>query len=336
MQPQKRFITIGSNQKGIVKLMDELIFQPRLKAIAWSRITNQTPNLNVGYPGQHLASFITGMRGEATGARGNDIIDGTEVKSCSKIDQVDECKECKSKVLRIQRLCPICGSNNIDRKNDSKWLFAVKSVDELNTLVNGIDRILLIISYYPGFEENNFSDVKIDAYEIWPKSVRQKRFKELLTNYYNKIFLEHIKKDPNKTPAPKNFWPFEYQFYLCNPILVFSSTIKNIDLKPKIEITNFLKPDASRLRVESASMPSYLLRIEEFNDIISNASKSEIIKCLNKGVSYNDVVEYLKRANTKMLVSSFSFIDENLRNYLKLRDTDKISTSKKVYSRRVN
>lgn len=336
MKPQKKFITLSNNEKIIMQLMDELIFQPRLKAITWSKITNQTPNLKIGYPGQHLASFITGMKGEATGARGNDIVDGTEVKSCSRIDQVDECKKCGSKVLRIQKKCSNCGSADINRKNDSKWLFSIKSESELKTLVDGIDRVILIIGYYPDFQGNNFSDVKIDAYEIWPKSVRQKRFKEILTNYYNKIFLEHIKKNPNKTPAPKNFWPFEYQFYLCNPILVFSSVIRNIDSNPSVKIINFLKPSEDRAKIKSVFMPSSLLTLGEFGDIIKNANKTEISNCLSKGVLYNKVIEYFKKDNKEMLVKSFSFIDENLRKYLNLRDTDKISSPKKAYSRRVN
>ena len=69
--------------------------------IKWSSITNQTPNLKIGYPGQHLASLITGISGTGTGARGDDIADGSEVKSCSRVDQVDKCENCKSNVMRM-------------------------------------------------------------------------------------------------------------------------------------------------------------------------------------------------------------------------------------------
>lgn len=40
---------------------------PRKLAHKWAAITNQTPNLKMGYPAQHLASLITGMKGTAQG-----------------------------------------------------------------------------------------------------------------------------------------------------------------------------------------------------------------------------------------------------------------------------
>jgi len=95
MKPNETLITINNNLENIKLFIDEMIVVPRLNAHKWSKITNQTPNLKIGYPAQHLASLITGMRGNATGARGDDIIDGSEVKSCSKIDQSDKCKDCK-------------------------------------------------------------------------------------------------------------------------------------------------------------------------------------------------------------------------------------------------
>jgi MamI restriction endonuclease len=101
MKPKSEFITIGNNTAQIEVLLQELVLQPRLKALEWSKITRQTPNMKVGYPGQHLASLITGIEGSRTGARGDDLIDGTEVKSCSRVDQLDTCKNCNEKVLRI-------------------------------------------------------------------------------------------------------------------------------------------------------------------------------------------------------------------------------------------
>lgn len=138
MQPNKKFVTINDNIGKIKALLHELVLQPRLNAIKWSLITKQTPNIKIGYPGQHLASLITGMEGERTGARGNDLIDGSEVKSCSRIDQLDVCGECKSPVARLEEICSNCGSKNIDRKNDSKWLFSVRSEDELDFLLHGL------------------------------------------------------------------------------------------------------------------------------------------------------------------------------------------------------
>lgn len=102
MQPNTRLIRIPNGISLVPQLLSNLFIEPRKKAVEWSRITQQTPNMKVGYPGQHLVSLITGMPGERTGARGNDLIDGSEIKSCSRVDQVDECLECKNKVLRIE------------------------------------------------------------------------------------------------------------------------------------------------------------------------------------------------------------------------------------------
>lgn len=97
MKPKTELITITDNETKIVKLLQELVLQPRLLALEWSKITKQTPNMKIGYPGQHLASLITGIEGARTGARGDDLRDGTEVKSCSRVDQLDTCVACKTK-----------------------------------------------------------------------------------------------------------------------------------------------------------------------------------------------------------------------------------------------
>jgi len=135
MTPKIELITIKDNQNKIKQLLEQLVLLPRLKALEWSHITKQTPNMKIGYPGQHLASLITGMEGSRTGARGDDLKDGTEVKSCSRVDQLDSCMECGTKVLRIETVCHSCGSSRLKRMDDSKWLFSIKS----NMLVIGTD-----------------------------------------------------------------------------------------------------------------------------------------------------------------------------------------------------
>lgn len=139
MKPKSEFITIGNNIAQIEVLLQELVLQPRLKALEWSKITRQTPNMKIGYPGQHLASLITGIEGSRTGARGDDLRDGTEVKSCSRVDQLDTCKNCGEKILRIEVFCANCGSDKIKRMDDSKWLFSLKSENELKLLTEDID-----------------------------------------------------------------------------------------------------------------------------------------------------------------------------------------------------
>lgn len=320
----------------IIEFFEDLIIEPRLKFVKWSKITNQTATLRIGYPGQHLASLVTGVKGEKTGARGNDLADGSEVKSCSRVDPKDTCKDCKSAVLRQEKTCSKCESNNIRRNNDSKWLFTIRNEDELRTLLDNpyLNRILLVIDYYLNFDSGDYNDIQIQIFEIWPKEERHKRFREIITNYYNKIYLEHKKLDSAKTPAPKNFWPFTYQFYLCNPIKIFEAVIYNAYSNPKLEIKEWIKPDVDRNNVLSVMMPSKILKNDEIITIWENASPSEIKRNLIDENLYDKLEESIKnQRKLKEISSFFVYIDEKLRSYLDLRDTDKIAPAKTKWRR---
>ncbi len=332
MQPNKKFITIDNNINKIKSLLSELVLQPRLNAIKWSSITKQTPNIKIGYPGQHLASLITGMEGERTGARGNDLIDGSEVKSCSRIDQLDVCENCKSPVARLEKICSNCGSENIDRKNDSKWLFSIRNKDELNFLLHGVGRVLLVIGDYPDFESGNFEIIRFQAFEIWPENNRNYRFAEIMTNYYNKIYLAHKKKNASKNPAPKNFWPYQYQFYICNPILIFSCLVTDANSSPKIEIQHYLEPSVNRAKQESILMPASILNELEINLIFKKAPKDEVVKMIKKECL--EKLRKIKKLSLEEKQEMFIGISEELRKVLPLRDTDRISVAKNKYSRR--
>ena len=62
MIPKKTLITINDNKEKIEKLLMELVLQPRLKALEWSKITKQTPNmkpnLNSIYKRQVIAKAV--------------------------------------------------------------------------------------------------------------------------------------------------------------------------------------------------------------------------------------------------------------------------------------
>ena len=306
MKPDTTKITIRDNLNKINDFLSEVILAPRVRMMAWSKITNQTPNLKIGYPGQHLASLITGMPGTATGARGEDIVDGTEVKSCSRIDQVDKCYDCKTNVLRFQDTCPSCGSNRIKRQNDSKWLIAIRSEKELDLYLNRIPRMFFLISDYPNFADNDFSTLRFSSYEIWNQSARAKQFRQLLIDYYNKIFLAHKAKDHNKTPAPKNFWPYSYQFYLCNPIKTFECVVHDAYTQPEIEFLHYTQPDEDRVGISSEPLPVELLLEEE---------KSILAK---HGYDMNNI----------------AVVDEAGKKLLPLRDTSEAHPQKTIYHRR--
>lgn len=327
-------------REQIIKFIDELIIEPRKNCAKWSKITDQTATLRIGYPGQHLASLVTGVKGEKTGARGNDLSDGSEVKSCSRVDQLDKCNDCDSPVLRREDKCSNCNSTNIRRNNDSKWLFTIRNEQDLKILVNNpnLDRILLIIDDYPKFDAGDFEDIRIQIFEIWPKKARHKRFKEIMTNYYSKIYMEHKKESPEKTPAPKNFWPYQYQFYLCNPILIFKATIKGAYAEnPQLVIDEWIEPKVNRDQVDSISMPPEILKKDEFKVILDKARREEVIECLKDKTSYDEFEELIENdEDLDEIQSLFSDINENLRNYLDLRDTDRIAVAKTKYERRTH
>lgn len=293
MKPNESLITIHNNKSKIKSFIQDMIIGPRQIAHKWSKITNQTPNLKIGYPFQHLASLITGMQGNATGARGEDLVDGSEIKSCSKIDQSDKCKNCRENVLRIEEKCPFCGSTNIKRNNDSKWLIGVRNEDELRMLKEETPRFIFIVFDYPYFKDKNFNTTRIRSYEIWTKSKRCINFINLMENYYVNLFLEHKKLNPNKNPAPKNIFPDNYPFFMCNPIKTFECIIDGKD----IMINHFIEPNRSRENIESELMPIGLL----------------------KNVEINILKKHIKNFDK----TTTQFINEDMRKLLPLRDTDK-------------
>lgn len=331
MQPTLNKVTINQDNLSLIKeLLSELVLEPRLSLIKWSSLTHQTPNIKIGYPGQHLASLITGVEGDRSGARGHDLKDGTEVKSCSRIDQLDQCKACKYPVARLEVNCANCGSDNIKRNNDSKWLFSVRSEDELTQLTGSIERVLLMIGDYPNFDSGDYDTLRFQAFEIWPNHPRNSRFPELITNYYQKIYLEHKRKNSSSNPAPKNFWPYQYQFYMCNPIKTFSATVANAGTVPEITIDYFVEPTSSREELASEMMPVGILKKDELADLISSASDEELSSLINKQLSPSE----FRMLNIEEQATNLSGIDEKLRAHLSLRDTDKISVAKNAYARR--
>lgn len=332
MQPNKKLITITDNLNKIKQLLSELVLQPRINALRWSGITKQTPNIKIGYPGQHLASLITGMVGERTGARGNDLIDGSEVKSCSRIDQLDICRNCDAPVARVESKCANCGSADIERKNDSKWLFGIRNEDELILLLHDVKRVILIIGDYPNFDAGDFDTLRFQSFEIWPQNKRNARFAEIMNNYYYKIYLAHKKKNPAKTPAPKNFWPYQYQFYICNPIPTFSCIVENANIRPKIEILYYVDPAEDRSKISSIVMPVEILFDEEITLILDKAKHSELIKMVKPAL--RSKLEKIESLSVSEKREMFNGIDESLRAYLPLRDTDKIATARSKYTRR--
>lgn len=315
MLPDSSLITIGDNRSQIERFLNEIIITPRRQLKQWATITNQTPAAKVGYIGQHLASLITGVRGTRSGARGDDLADGTEVKSCSKIDQADKCKDCGRRVLRQEDACANCGSTRIERKDDSKWLFSVRSQDELDQYLS-MKRVLLILMDYPRFKENDFQDVRICAFEIYPQEERMSVFRDLISNHYYNIY--RPKADSGAKTNPMNLHPWSFQFYKCNPIKTFECIIKDIDTDASIEILRFINPrDNRNSSMETEPMPTNLLGKEEWN-ILLDGTHFDLLK---PNFIKQDITEgEFRKMSIQKKAEVFPLLNEEQRNLIPLRE----------------
>lgn len=309
MNPNYDLVTIQNNILQIKEMLQQLILYPRRDLAKWAKITKQTSNVKIGYLGQYLASLVSGIEGTRTGARGHDLRDHSEVKSCSRIDQLDKCKDCNAAVARMESKCPECLSSNIERKRDSKWLFTVRSENELMTLLNEVPRILFILSDYPNYDEKDWNTLQFQVFEIWPQNQRHRNFRTLMKNYYENIYLSHIERNPQKTPAPKNFWPYKFQFYMCNPIRTFHCIVKEALSNPKIDVKEYVEPLTDREGVQPIPMPLSKLNEEE--------------KLTIRNIIGRDAYELAEQRGLTM----------EQRFHLQLRDTDHPRPQQELYHR---
>lgn len=113
----------------------------------------------------------------------------------------------------------------------------------------------------------------------------------LLEGYYRNIYLAHRERNPNKTPAPKNFWPESFQFYMCNPIKTFEAIISE---DQTISINRYISPTEDRSLILSEDMPKDILYSHEIN-ILQNSGYD---------------------------INTISSINEEMRSQLCLRNTD--------------
>ena len=252
--------------EGMIKeCITDLYINPKKSIIKWSKITNQTAQGKFAYPSQHLASLNTKIKGGGSAARGDDLADGSEVKSCSRADQLNECKKCGFNVLTWQDKCPSCGSSEIRTDTSSHWIFPITSDSEFDLLLNRIPRIILIL-----FDKENTTkeDVRIRAWTIDPK---EKHVINFFTDYYENNYKKKISE--GKDPAPCNFHPLKYDFYLMKPKLIFHAEIR--DYEPEILFWNLDKPR------EQPMISNLLVKeklVEIYGEEVRNIKKEEIVK----------------------------------------------------------
>ncbi len=201
-------------------LIRDLYLSLRRSVSAWSRITHQTPQARMGYVGQHLVSVVTGLPGGKSGARGYDLIDSQrghgEIKTCYRVDQLGACRECKGGVSALETECAGCGSQNIARKDDSKWLLAVKTETDFANLAAPFAYYFVLFEFENALDPKN-QNVLATIWEVDPTNLG---FALCMVDYKLNI------QSASNSSAPFNLWPYSLKFFLMEPHLIYKSIIE--------------------------------------------------------------------------------------------------------------
>lgn len=281
------------------QLIKELYVDLRKKVNKWSEITKQTPQARMGYVGQHLASIVTGYPGGKSGARGYDMIidDGdrnniqyAEIKTCYRVDQLGKCNVCKSVVSSLEKECSFCGSTNIRRNDDSKWLITMKNEEDLDLTFEPVFYYFVLFE----FEEiNNPENSNIIA-SIWRVKTDAPGFLLCMLDYYFNI------RSKSKSQAPFNMWPHMLKFYLTKPVKIYEAIIYEND-KIETKLLNNYKINEDELDNLEKYSNSKNLTI----DVLKNVCN--ILKLDTKGKkSKKELLRFLQERRSEINNSSLA------------------------------
>lgn len=205
------------------QLIKDLYINLRKDVLKWSKITHQTSQARMGYIGQHLTSVVTGFKGSKSGARGDDLIlpggNSGEIKTCYRVDQLGECKNCKNSVSSIETRCMDCSSQEIVRKDDSKWLIGIRNEEEFEALFDPVYYYFVLFEF-KDIKDSKNRDILASIWKVNPKNIG---FGYCLLDYYLNI------RSKSKSKAPFNMWPHQLKFYLTKPKLIYHSIIYDDD-----------------------------------------------------------------------------------------------------------
>ena len=222
------------------QLITDLYIDLRRRINSWAAVTKQTAQARMGYVGQHLVSIATGHPGGRSGGRGRDLVisptDSGEIKTCYRVDQLGKCNTCGAAAASIEKECSECGSAEIKRNDDSKWLISIRHDGEYAAILEPKMYYLVLF---------DFTDMlKPDTVRasIWSVNPLDPGFAFCMIDYYENI------RSASKSKAPFNLWPFQLKFDLMHPKLIYRSYIKSDDT---IETAIFPGRDAP---VESQSV----------------------------------------------------------------------------------
>ena len=199
------------------RLIFDLYIDLRKRINFWASITHQTAQARMGYVGQHLTSIVTGFPGGKSGARGQDLIlpngQYAEIKTCYRVDQLGRCQDCNTAIASIEQECPACGSANIKRNDDSKWLISMRNDDELAQILEPKAYYLVL------FEFDDLQNPQAILSSIWEVDPKVPGFAFCMVDYYYNI------RAKSSSKAPFNLWPYLLKFDLMRPMLIYQSEI---------------------------------------------------------------------------------------------------------------
>lgn len=203
------------------RLITDLFISLRRRVNEWAAVTQQTAQARMGYIGQHLVSVATGFPGGKSGARGKDLVlpNGlfSEIKTCYRVDQLGKCLDCGAGVAAVETSCTSCGSENLKRNDDSKWLIGFQNEQEFAEVLEPYRYYLVLFDFV---DISNPKDIQARIYEVDPESPG---FALCMVDYYVNI------RSKSKSKAPFNLWPYSPKFELMRPALIYSSVIRSDD-----------------------------------------------------------------------------------------------------------
>ncbi|MCL2841559.1 MAG: MamI family restriction endonuclease [Defluviitaleaceae bacterium] len=267
------------------KLIEELYINLRRGVNFWSNITHQTPQARMGYIGQHLVSVVTGFRGGKSGARGYDLIlsptEHAEIKTCYRVDQLGACKNCRNIVSSLETVCAVCNSNEIERKDDSKWLISIRNDDEFAKI------LIPKFYYFVLFEFEKIHDTENNNIiaSIWKVNSKSEGFAYCMIDYFLNIRASSVSK------APFNMWPHSLKFYLTCPELIYRSKIRHDN---KIETIIF--PTLGNTYIdEFSSLREFSRATTLTKEALQKSIDSLFNVKLSKNLSKNELINFFDK-----------------------------------------
>lgn len=271
------------------QLIKDLYINLRNEVNAWAEITYQTPQARMGYIGQHLVSVVTGFPGGKSGARGYDLVMGNgkygEIKTCYRVDQLGRCGNCGAVVSSLEKECSSCGSKNIIRKDDSKWLIGIQHDEEFKQVLDPLSYFFVLFE----FEEIHNIDNNNIVASIWEVDPKSKGFGYCMMDYYLNI------KANSQSGAPFNMWPYQFKFAITQPKLIYRSLIKgdgSID-------TQVFPSKGNSYVDELLPLPEYsratTLTLEIVQEVLHKFAPNESVMCKSKAKLLQRLEEVRKR-----------------------------------------